>query len=84
MLAPNLPCFAGQGSAPLEQLRKRLMLHVPESELRERVRALVFASHDHINTYLYDRFQRMSNGISSSGYREISCPDGRVERSERN
>jgi hypothetical protein len=64
MLAPNLPCFAGQGSAPLEQLRKRLMLHVPESELRERVRALVFASHDHINTYLYDRFQRMSNGIA--------------------
>ena len=63
MLAPALPCFAGQGRAPLEQLRQRLMLHVPDAELRDRVRQLVFLSHDHLNTYLYDRFQKMSNGI---------------------
>lgn len=63
MLAPSLPCFTGQGRAPLEQLRQRLMLHVPDEELRERVRQLVALSYDHMNTHLYDRFQRMSNGI---------------------
>ena len=63
MLAPALPCFAGLGRAPLEQLRQRLMLHVPDDQLRERVRQLVTLSHDHMNTYLYDRFQKYSNGI---------------------
>ena len=63
MLAPALPCFAGQGRAPLEQMRKRLMLDVPDEQLRERVRQLVMLSHDHMNTFLYDKFQKMSNGI---------------------
>ena len=56
-------CFAAQGRAPLEQMRRRLMLDVPDEQLRERVRQLVLLSHDHMNTYLYDKFQRMSNGI---------------------
>ena len=64
MLAPALPCFAGHGRAPLEQLRQRLLLDVPDDELRERVRALIDLSHDHMNTFLYDRFQKASNGIA--------------------
>ena len=64
MLAPALPCFAGQGRAPLDGLRARLHLDVPDEQLRERVRKLVELSYDHMNTYLYDRFQKMSNGIA--------------------
>ena len=63
MLAPALPCFAGQGRAPIEQLRQRLLLHVPDDELRERVRQLVLSAYDHSGYYLYDRFQKASNGI---------------------
>lgn len=63
-LAPRIPCFASAGRAPLEQMRARLMLHVPDEELRERVRELISISHDHMNTYLYDRFQKLSNGIA--------------------
>jgi phosphatidylinositol 4-kinase len=63
MLSPALPCFAGQGRTPLEQLRGRLLLDVPDDQLKERVRALVTLSYDHMNTYLYDRFQKASNGI---------------------
>ena len=63
MLAPALPCFQGVGRAPVEQMRRRLMLHVPDEQLRDRVRALIQLSYDHLNTKLYDRFQKMSNGI---------------------
>jgi hypothetical protein len=63
MLAPSLPCFAGLGRTPLEQLRQRLMLDLPDELLRDQVRRLVFLSYDNINTHLYDRFQKMSNGI---------------------
>ena len=63
MLSPALPCFLGTGRGPLEQLRRRLMLHVPDDELRENVRQLVALSYDHVNTRLYDRFQKLSNNI---------------------
>jgi len=63
MLAPALPCFQGAGRAPIEQLRKRLLLHVPDEQLRDRVRALIRLSYDNRNTKLYDRLQKMSNGI---------------------
>ena len=62
--APTLPCFAGQGAAPLDGLRQRLLLGVPEEQLRERVRGLIDASYDNVNTYLYDQLQKASNGIA--------------------
>lgn len=62
--AEGMPCFQGAGAAPLAGLRARMLLDVPDRELRPRVAALVAASHGNMNTYLYDRFQRMSNGIS--------------------
>ena len=62
-LAPSLPCFAGAGRAPIEALRHRLLLHVSDGELRERVRELILLSYDHMNTRLYDRFQKLSNNI---------------------
>ena len=63
MLSPALPCFAGAGREPLEALRRRLMLHVSDDELREEVRRLITLSYDHLNTRLYDRFQKLSNNI---------------------
>lgn len=63
-LPEGMPCFQGAGAAPLAGLRARMLLDVPDRELRPRVAALVAASHGNMNTYLYDRFQRMSNGIS--------------------
>ena len=62
-LGDALPCFAGQGRAPIEQLRARLMLDVADDELRERVRQLALLAYDNVNTFLYDRFQKVSNGI---------------------
>ena len=64
MLLPALPCFVGKGRQPLEQLRQRLLLDVPEDKLQERVRALVLLAYDNVNTLLYDRFQRTANGIA--------------------
>ncbi len=64
MLGEGLPCFAGAGDAPLAGLRARLLLDVADEGLRTRVAQLVAASYGNMNTYLYDRFQKMSNGIS--------------------
>ena len=46
MLAPALPCFAGQGNAPLDGLRQRLMLDVPDEELRDRGVLTVIDTYD--------------------------------------
>jgi len=64
MLAPALPCFAqGTGRAPIDELRRRLMLNVPDEHLRDQVRELVNSSYDHKNSRLYDHFQKWSNNI---------------------
>ena len=60
-----LPCFAAGGEAPVHQLRQRLMLDVPDSELRARVQGLIDRSYDHRGTAAYDLYQQMSNGIRS-------------------
>ena len=58
-----MACFAG--ASPLKQLRERLMLDVPDSELRARVQGLIDRSYDHRGTAAYDLYQQMSNGIRS-------------------
>ena len=65
MLAPALPCFQGTGRTPIEQMRKRLMLQVPDHQLRDRVRALIAQSLDHLGTKAYDRIQKVSFGIEA-------------------
>ena len=61
----ELPCFAGGGDAPVQQLRERLMLDVPDAELRGRVASLIARSYDHRGTTAYDLYQQYSNGIRS-------------------
>jgi len=65
MLAPALPCFQGTGRTPIEQMRKRLMLQLPDHLLRDRVRALIAQSLDHLGTKAYDRIQKVSFGIEA-------------------
>jgi phosphatidylinositol kinase/protein kinase (PI-3 family) len=62
-LRPSLRCFVGAGSAPLEGLRARLMLDVPDAELPARVQELIDRSHDALGPAAYDRYQQLRNGI---------------------
>ena len=59
----RLPCFDGAGNAPLAAVRERLMLDVPDAQLRARVQQLIGASYNSVLTRAYDEFQRWSNGI---------------------
>ena len=59
----RLPCFDGAGNAPLAAVRERLMLDVPDVQLRARVQQLIGASYNSVLTRAYDEFQRWSNGI---------------------
>lgn len=61
----ELPCFASGGEAPVQQLRERLMLDLPDVELRDRVASLIARSYDHRGTIAYDLYQQYSNGIRS-------------------
>ncbi len=58
-----LPCFAAGGAGPVQQMRERLMLDVPDDQLAARVRGLIDRSYDHRGTAAYDLYQQMSNGI---------------------
>ncbi|KAJ1633451.1 kinase-like domain-containing protein [Pavlovales sp. CCMP2436] len=60
---PSLKCFVGAGARPVDGLRARLMLDVPEAELPARVQVLIDRSYDALGTNAYDRYQRLRNGI---------------------
>ena len=59
-----MSCFAAGVEAPLQQLRERLMLDVPDDQLGARVEALVALSYNNVYTRAYDEFQKWSNGIA--------------------
>lgn len=60
----GMSCFVGGVATPLEQLRDRLMLNVPDSQLRSRVESLIALSFNNVYTRAYDEFQKWSNGIA--------------------
>lgn len=67
MYKSNYPCFSGwrygHGKA-LAGFEKRLMLRVPDSQIKSRARRLVRRAKQHVGTYLYDAFQKASNGYA--------------------
>ena len=67
MYQSNYPCFSGKrygkGKA-LTGFERRLMLHVPESKVKKRALKLIRKAKQHRGTYLYDKFQLMSNGYA--------------------
>ena len=58
------PAHASAALVRAAQVRDRLMLEVPEEQLRERVEQLVSLSYNNVYTRAYDEFQRWSNGIA--------------------
>ena len=65
MFRSGMKCFADAGRAPLDALRERLMLNVPDAVLNEHVRRLVMKAYDNLGTRAYDSFQWHSNGIEA-------------------
>jgi len=60
------PCFNQPGGGVkrvIRELKERLMLSVPDSQIPKRVEALANKSLQHIGTVLYEKFQLRSNGI---------------------
>ena len=58
------PAHASAALVRAAQVRDRLMLEVPDEQLRERVEQLVSLSYNNVYTRAYDEFQRWSNGIA--------------------
>jgi phosphatidylinositol 4-kinase len=65
MYKSNYPCFSGwrygKGRA-LARFEKRLMIKVPENQLKRKALRLIRKSRRHFGTYLYDVFQHATNG----------------------
>ena len=64
MFQSNYPCFSGwrygDGKA-LTRFEKRLMLHVPDHQVKLK---LIRRAKQHFGTYLYDAFQKATNGYA--------------------
>lgn len=67
MFKSNYPCFSGSrygdGKA-LINFQKRLMIDVPEDKVKARALELIRRSRQHFGTYLYDVFQKATNGYA--------------------
>lgn len=67
MFKSNYPCFAGwrygNGKA-LTRFEKRLMLDVPDKLVKKKALKLIRRSKQHFGTYLYDAFQKATNGYA--------------------
>ncbi|GKY98038.1 hypothetical protein MPSEU_000761900 [Mayamaea pseudoterrestris] len=67
MYKSNYPCFSGKrhghGKA-LTQFEDRLMLKVPEHKVKARILGLIRKARQHAGTYMYDAFQKASNGYA--------------------
>jgi phosphatidylinositol 4-kinase A len=65
MFQSNYPCFSGwrygKGKA-LVKFEKRLMLRISEKRVRRKALGLIRNSRRHFGTYLYDVFQKATNG----------------------
>jgi len=64
MYKSNYPCFTGWrygNGVALKRFEKRLMLHVPESQVKAKAERLIEHSIDNGGTKLYDSFQKWSN-----------------------
>jgi phosphatidylinositol 4-kinase len=65
MYKSNYPCFSGwrhgKGKA-LTLFEKRLMIKVPENQVKRKALRLIRKSRRHFGTYLYDAFQQATNG----------------------
>jgi phosphatidylinositol 4-kinase len=66
MYKSKYPCFTGKFSngVALKKFERRLMLHVPDSQIDKRAKALITQSHNHWGTNFYDKFQKWSNGYA--------------------
>ena len=67
MFKSNYPCFTGwrygKGKA-LTRFEKRLMLDKPDKQTKKRALKLIRRSKQHFGTYLYDAFQKATNGYA--------------------
>lgn len=67
MFKSNYPCFSGwrygNGKA-LTRFEKRLMLDVPDKQVKRKALNLIRRSKQHFGTYLYDTFQKATNGYA--------------------
>ena len=67
MFKSNYPCFTGwrygNGKA-LTRFEKRLMLDVPDKAVKRKALNLIRKSKQHFGTYLYDAFQKATNGYA--------------------
>jgi phosphatidylinositol 4-kinase len=67
MYKSNYPCFSGwrygKGRA-LTKFEKRLMIRVPENRVKRKALRLIRRSKRHFGTYLYDVFQKATNGYA--------------------
>ena len=67
MFKSNYPCFSGSrygNGISLKAFEKRLMLDKKDKDAKKGALKLVEKSAEHVGTYLYDRFQRYSNGYA--------------------
>ena len=67
MFKSNYPCFSGSrygNGKALIRFEKRLMLNVPDQQIRRRALKLIKRSKQHFGTYLYDVFQKATNGYA--------------------
>lgn len=67
MFKSNYPCFSGwrygNGKA-LTRFEKRLMLDIPDHKVKRKALNLIRKSKQHFGTYLYDAFQKATNGYA--------------------
>jgi phosphatidylinositol 4-kinase len=67
MYKSNYPCFTGWrygGGTALVKFEQRLMLNVRDKNIKRRALRLISKSKQHFGTYLYDAFQKATNGYA--------------------
>ena len=67
MYQSNYPCFSGSrygNGKALQTFERRLMLQVPEHRIKQKALRLIRKSRQHYGTYLYDVFQKATNGYA--------------------
>jgi phosphatidylinositol 4-kinase len=67
MYKSNYPCFTGWrygGGTALVKFEQRLMLNVRDKYIKKKALRLIRKSKQHFGTYLYDAFQKATNGYA--------------------
>jgi len=67
MYKSNYPCFTGWrygGGSALAKFENRLMLKVPDKKIKKKALKLIKKSKQHFGTFLYDAFQKKTNGYA--------------------